>query len=52
MFSLEHPLHVTAAEETAMNFLQRLAHTLFYLPIAGYAMLAVFLIVNAILRAR
>ena len=34
-----------------MEILQRLLHTLFYLTVAGYAMLAVLLIVNAILQA-
>jgi len=35
-----------------MAILQRFLHTLFYLTVAGYAMLAVLLIANAILRAR
>ncbi len=35
-----------------MAIVQRLLHTLFYLTVAGYAMLALLLIVNAILRAR
>ena len=30
-----------------MGFLQRLLHTLFYLMVAGYAILALLLIVNA-----
>ena len=35
-----------------MAMVQRLLHMLFYLAVAGYAMLALFLMVNAILRAR
>ncbi len=35
-----------------MAIAQRLLHTLFYLTVAGYAMLALLLIVNPILRAR
>ncbi len=35
-----------------MAIVQRLLHTLFYLTVAGYAMLALLLIVNPILRAR
>ena len=34
-----------------MDVLQRVLHTLFYLAVAGYAMLALLLIINAILRA-
>ena len=34
-----------------MEILQRLLYTLFYLTVAGYAMLALFLIVRAFLRA-
>jgi len=33
-----------------MTIVQRLLHTLFYLTVAGYAMLALLLIGNAILR--
>lgn len=33
-----------------MAIVQRLLHTLFYLTVAGYAMLALLLIVNGILR--
>jgi hypothetical protein len=40
MFSMEHPLHVTVAEDMSMN--QRRLHLLFYSPIAGYALLALF----------
>ena len=35
-----------------MAIVQRLLHTLFYLTVAGYAMLALLLIVNPILRTR
>lgn len=35
-----------------MAIVQRLLHTLFYLTVAGYGMLALLLIVNAILQAR
>jgi hypothetical protein len=35
-----------------MEILQRLLHALFFLTVAGYAMLALFLIVGALLRAR
>jgi len=34
-----------------MESLQRFLHTLFYLTLAGYVMLALLLIVNPILRA-
>ena len=34
-----------------MEILQRFLHTLFYLTLAGYVMLALVLIVNPILRA-
>ena len=34
-----------------MESLQRFLHTLFYLALAGYAVLALLLIVNPILRA-
>ena len=34
-----------------MEIVQRLLHTLFYLTVAGYGMLALFLIVSALLRA-
>ena len=34
-----------------MGIVQRFLYTLFYLTVAGYAMLALLLIVNAILRA-
>jgi hypothetical protein len=33
-----------------MQLLQRFVHTLFYLTVAGYAMLALLLLGNAILR--
>ena len=33
-----------------MELLQRVSHTLFYLMVAGYAVLALFLIVGAFLR--
>ena len=35
-----------------MAIVQRLLQTFFYLMVAGYAMLALFLMVNAILRVR
>ena len=35
-----------------MAIVQRLLHVLLYLAVAGYAVLALFLMVNAILRVR